>query len=124
MKGKTIWIVVGLLVVGLIAFFMWRSSQRRKADQLALQQQQMLMQGGMNNQFGNQNQGNLSGTLDSVGGVVDSLSGLFGQFGWGGGSSAVNEQALVDQYTTQCEMMFNTNEEVSQCIQAKLNQST
>jgi|GEM_PF-4169862 len=127
MKGNTIYIVLGLVVLALIGFFVWRSSQRRKAEALAIQQQQQLMLSGGMNGINNQNQNGagLAGTLDSVGGVINSLSGLFGSFGgWGQNNSGGNEQALIDQFTMECETMYNTNAEVNACVQSKLNSVT
>ncbi len=126
MKGKTIWIVVGIIVVVLIGFFIWRSKKQRDlALQAQLQQQQNQALYGPGSQTG-QNQAGLSGTIDSVGGVIDSLAGLFGSFGGGGGGSSSGgvDQATINAIANDCELLYNTPLEVQACVAAKLNSLT
>jgi len=104
MKGKTVLIVVAILVVLLIVFFIWRSKKQRE---LAIQAQQQQLYNQMNqygpgNLNGNQNTGGLAGTMDSVGGVINSLTGLFGAFqgsgigsGFGGSNGSANNGAAL-----------------------------
>ena len=127
MKGKTILIVVGILFVLLIAFFIWRSNKQRQLALQAQQQQQMYNQMNQNGsgQSGNQNQGGLAGTMDSVGGIIESLTGLFGAvqgsgvFNGSGNSGGSNDSNYM-QIANSCESIYNTDQAVQDCINEQL----
>lgn len=126
MKGKTIWIIVGIIAVLLIVFFIWRNKRQRDlALQAQLQQQQNQMLYGPGGQL-NPNQSGLAGTIDSVGGVIDSLANLFSGFGGGnkGSSSASVDQATINALANDCELLYNTPAEVQACVASKLNAMT
>lgn len=125
MKGKGIWIIVGVIVVLLIIFFIWRSNKQRQLQQQAILQQQQQMMYGPTGMPTNQNQSGLAGTLDSVGNVLDSLTGLFS--GFQGQNPSVPggiDQATYNSIANDCELLYNTDQEIQACITSKLSQMT
>lgn len=120
MKNKTIYIIIGILVVVVIIFLIWRSNKRQQMQlQAQLQQQQMQNMYGTNPQ----QQSNLSGTINSVGDVIDSITSLWGTIK--NDSSAPGgsiDDATYNQIVNECEMYYNTDQQVQDCINDKLNQ--
>lgn len=123
MKGKAIWIGLGILVVVLVIFFIWRSARQRQLQQQAMMQQQQQMMYGPGGTWQTQNQSGLAGTIDSVGNVIDSLTGLFSGIQSGGSGNGV-DQATINAIANDCELMYNTEPEVQACIASKLSQMT
>ena len=119
MKGKTILIIIGIIVLLAIIFFAWRSSQRSK---LAAQAERDRMNQLMYPAGTTKPPGGVATTLDSVGGVLDSLSGLFSGWGWGGNGGGGNySESDIRQFENECEMQYNTSSEVQACVSAKIN---
>ena len=116
LKGKKIWIVVGIIVILIIIFFVWK---RKKDREMAIQaEQDRLNQLTYGPTGTTATSSGVGGTLDSVGGVIDSLSNLFGTIKGGSGGRITED--LYRQFENECEAMYNTQQEVNACVASKI----
>lgn len=121
MKRKTIIIIAVVAVAVIVIFIIWsRAKNRRLQEQMRRQQQQQSAIASGTSQFGT--------TIENVGGLVDSLTGLFGQLGIGSGSgrnrpgAAEQNAASTDPsvaHQVQCDELWpnpSQQEEYENCL--------
>ncbi len=112
MGNKKIWIGVGIAVL-LLILIMWYISSRNKKlaaqAELDRQQQQYLTNTLPGTASGAG--GNLSTTLNSLEGVIDSLSGLFNKN---------NTTNLQQQYFAQCSLAYTNPAQIEACVAQKM----
>ncbi len=121
MKGKnTIWIIVGVILLLVIIFFVYRANRQKK---LAAQAERDRLNQLTYGPGGTETPAiGVQGTLDSVSDVIDSLSNLFGG-GDGNGQNGANQgvsDATYRQFENECELIYNTSADVELCIKAKI----
>ena len=118
MSKTKIFIIIGVIVLILILFFVWKSSRDKRLAEQA--ERDRLTQLYTNPASGGTASGagaGVSGTLTSLQGVIDSLSGLFGKPSSGATTNATD---LRRQFENQCESMYNTQAQVDVCVAQKL----
>ena len=117
MNNKKIWIIVGVIVLALILFFVWKSSRdKRLAEQAERDRLNQLYTNPALPTTASGAGGGAAGTLTSLQGVIDSLSGLFGK----PSGSTTGTTDLRRQFENQCESMFNTQSQIDMCVAQKL----
>lgn len=124
-KNYKVWIIIGVLVLALIIFLVWRSSRNKE---LAAQAERDRLQ----QQYANTNLpttasgggSGLSGTLNSLEGVIDSLAGLFNKNNTNSGNVVGSTSNLQLQYSNECEKLYNTTAQVNACIAQKMQANT